>query len=1033
MNKKRIFQKISFLVSLALITQLTVFHLTPTKSKAADDPTPVYISSDITGDYTCGQGLTAVSNSSMSSERIINGSLTIPIGSTLIVPNGQHIAVTGPIRVYGTLINLGQVTGNNGFFSGYCIQDGYGGEGTTENYGTINVLGSFRIGTNYGGTVVTKFTNYASAQVYVSSPPGNSGPQADLCVGPLIVQTGPEVPDFENYGEIIASDGSPYLIKNIDNGRLIIADTYCNTDNMNLNVTTSGTVSSIDGAYLNSFTVTPPTGWKISESVNGVKLDELVFTESKADAKYFLFETATGYHTMETTLPAFTVRSNAIMPSTPYTITCTDGKGGERDYYQGNVTITPASGYKIAILKNGSYVAGNATSGVNSYTFTSTARNLTAYLFDNDDMKTAEITLPDINIIGDFYHISASTKKQQGDAVIYIRKTDIIANDGYRICLASDSTKTEQTVITVSNTILNVSLYVKDVGNGDTEWIGPVPIAQSIVIKSEADMPDPAYTLTCTDGRSGQQPYYEGDVTLTPASGYKVAVLDRNNNYLAGDSTSGAINYTFTQTSRGAKIYLYDSDGLRTASSIELPEINIFRDAYEISGLVKEDEDGLYYISKAEITAGTGYKIRLSTDSEETQKDLITFTETTRNVSLYVKDVAHNDNQWLGPIELPDFVIKTKAIMPEKQYTLTGTTYRDKYFQSDVVLKPAEGYKVTTSKDKEAVESLKFTKTERNVKIYLKDEDGLYTDEITVGDIVILRPGDGKVSVDAQYFGGKLDVSISSSTHDTKLAKTVYVYPDGSTSLAAPTAVGKYTVRVTFPENDIYQEVVTKADFEIKYLPTPTNPYTIEGTVGDNEFYTTDVTITPADGYSISDTLASNYVSSLTFNANSKIGYIYLRKLSTGEMTDRIEIKEIMIDKESPFITDLTDNQVIYTDAKQIIVQDDNLDEVFVNGEKVQVIKNSAVIDLTADEGIVEYTIVMKDKAGNVSTIVVTLISEWMKEGNVKEDVPLKLYPGMIYHFPEGSTWTVEGDPTVYHGGNSFIVEDNVEITFNRK
>ena len=55
-----------------------------------------------------------------------------------------------------------------------------------------------------------------------------------------------------------------------------------------------------------------------------------------------------------------------------------------------------------------------------------------------------------------------------------------------------------------------------------------------------------------------------------------------------------------------------------------------------------------------------------------------------------------------------------------------------------------------------------------------------------------------------------------------------------------------------------------------------------------------------------------------------------------------------------------------------------------------------------------------------------------MKEGNVQEGVPLKLYPGYTYNFPEGSTWTIEGDPTVYKGGNKFVVNNNVEIKFKK-
>ena len=231
---------------------------------------------------------------------------------------------------------------------------------------------------------------------------------------------------------------------------------------------------------------------------------------------------------------------------------------------------------------------------------------------------------------------------------------------------------------------------------------------------------------------------------------------------------------------------------------------------------------------------------------------------------------------------------------------------------------------------------------------------------------------------------------------------------------------------------DDYKELVVKDEFTISYLPTPTAPYSLEGKLGDNEIYTTDVKIIPADGYQISKTIKTGYVDSIELDKNGDIGYVYLKKKATGEMTDKIAIKEIMIDKEMPVITGIADKEVIYTDSKQVIVKDDNLFEVIVNGVKVAVSNGQAVIDLSADNGIMDYTIVMKDKAGHESTIFVKLITAWMQTGDVQEGVPLKLYPGYTYNFPEGSTWTIEGDPTVYKGGNKFVVTSNVEIKFKK-
>ena len=56
---------------------------------------------------------------------------------------------------------------------------------------------------------------------------------------------------------------------------------------------------------------------------------------------------------------------------------------------------------------------------------------------------------------------------------------------------------------------------------------------------------------------------------------------------------------------------------------------------------------------------------------------------------------------------------------PSNPYTISGSKYKDKFYDSDVEIIPAEGYKITTSKDKEPTDKLKITKTTKDLKIYL--------------------------------------------------------------------------------------------------------------------------------------------------------------------------------------------------------------------------------------------------------------------------------------------------------------------------
>ncbi len=777
-------------------------------------------------------------------------------------------------------------------------------------------------------------------------------------------------------------------------------------------------------------------GWKISpdtDVANAKSSYSFYWGGGPQHSAYYLFDENGKRSRNSYPVPGYYPKSNAVFPSGDCVIISgSNGDNGSAGYYRGSVTISvPSSNYTdVEVFKSGTSIGSGS-----SVTISETSRNLTVKLKDLDGQWTSTTkSISDIVILKDAYEISTQNRVVRDSQVYYLNKAIINNKNNYALRFSESDANTESTFLEITSSRNNVNIYVKDKNDSSASWIGPFNIG-NFVIKTVADMPTTPYSITCTDGRNGAQDFYEGDVTVTPASGYKLAVLDRNGNYIAGSATAGVENYTFTSTVRGASIYLYDQDGLRTSSSVQLPDINILAGSYEIAGTLTETDDFPMgcYINRATIKGLNGYKICLASDSTRTDNDTIVISESTEDVKIYVRDAGNNDSLWLGPIDLGDINIKSSATMPDVPYTLSGTKYKEKFYQSDVVLTPAEGYLVTTSKDKDAVASIKFTSTTKNVKIYLVDQFGLFSEEIKVGDIYVLREGEGKVTVNDLFYGGKVIPTVETKTNDVKKVSYKYKNASGGDYLKeVPSEVGKYIVEATFELTDNYQELLVKDEFEISYLPTPANPYSLEGTKGENEFFTTDVKIVPAAGYRISRTIKTGYVDSIDLNKNDDIGYVYLQKISTGEMTDKIAIKEIKIDKEIPLVTGIGNNEVIYTDSKQIIVKDDNLEEVSVNGVKVAVSGGQAVIDLSANNGITDYTIVMTDKAGNTSTIYVTLVTAWMKEGNIQEGVTLKLYPGYTYNFPEGSTWTIEGDPTVYKGGNKFVVTDNVEIKFKK-
>ena len=124
---------------------------------------------------------------------------------------------------------------------------------------------------------------------------------------------------------------------------------------------------------------------------------------------------------------------------------------------------------------------------------------------------------------------------------------------------------------------------------------------------------------------------------------------------------------------------------------------------------------------------------------------------------------------------------------------------------------------------------------------------------------------------------------------------------DSAYTTEKPSAVGRYTVRVTVAADENYTEASAAADFAIDYLTTPDTPFTISGTQGENGWYTSDVTIAPPDGYTISDTLNGTYSGSLTVSASKEAVTIYLRNES-GQMTGAVSAGGIKIDKDDPTI-----------------------------------------------------------------------------------------------------------------------------------
>lgn len=310
------------------------------------------------------------------------------------------------------------------------------------------------------------------------------------------------------------------------------------------------------------------------------------------------------------------------------------------------------------------------------------------------------------------------------------------------------------------------------------------------------------------------------------------------------------------------------------------------------------------------------------------------------------------------------------------------------------------------------------------------------TDEkkVSAATKVIVK-GEGVASVeqgDVNY-GTKPDPKAETSTNTEKTAVIEYKEAseeDTAYSQTVPTAVGNYTVRATFAETEAYGEAVATTDFSIKYLETPEPPYTLVGTKGENGYYTSNVVVKPAKGYMISTELNGTYVESLTIQ-NSQSGTSFYLKNASGERTGALRLETIKIKQGAPTVN-LEHGKTYYGDSQKLVIQDDYLSQVYVNGVLQNLDGTEFILQLGSNNGKKKYEITAVDVAGNKKTILVTVAAAWMKTGIIPEGVPVNLETGNGYKLGTGN-WKVAGDSTSYSGGTDFYVKKDGSYTFGKQ
>lgn len=513
--------------------------------------------------------------------------------------------------------------------------------------------------------------------------------------------------------------------------------------------------------------------------------------------------------------------------------------------------------------------------------------------------------------------------------------------------------------------------------------------------------------LQLEKGYTGEKLGVTKDTALTVKDGYTVQVNYKDHVY----SISSATEQKITDLA-GNTVSAVMGDAAAATMTVETPftsETYMYGEQAVAVYLAKDD----YYFPEdyqATVTGGSGTLDITRVNAKEI-KLAYTFADEKKNIQISLPAANARGTQD-APAGLDGGVKKVTGVTEDMEYAVSETS--DTWTQvtgitdsGTLAMEPGTWY-------------FRYKETDEK--------------KVSAATKVIVK-GEGVASVeqgDVNY-GTKPDPKAETSTNTEKTAVIEYKEAssdDTTYSQTVPTAVGNYTVRATFAETEAYGEAVATTDFSIRYLETPEPPYTLVGTKGENGYYTSNVVVKPAKGYMISTELNGTYVESLTIQ-NSQSGTVFYLRNASGERTGALRLETIKIKKQTPKLS-LENGKTYYGDSQKLVIQDDYLSQVYVNGVLQNLDGTEFVLQLGSNNGKKKYEITAVDVAGNKKTILVTVAAAWMKTGIIPEGVLVNLETGNGYKLGNGN-WKVAGDSTSYSGGTEFYVKKDGSYTFGKQ
>ncbi len=368
------------------------------------------------------------------------------------------------------------------------------------------------------------------------------------------------------------------------------------------------------------------------------------------------------------------------------------------------------------------------------------------------------------------------------------------------------------------------------------------------------------------------------------------------------------------------------------------------------------------------------------------------------DTTLITTDGRSGFSVWQGDVKypLPAVVMENKKI---------GEIYSAEASEKSIMFtEKAVGYQTT--------EKQKFTVTNKGMAdIYVK-----YDTSSDWDDMFKVTVSDSEEMISEIAEGGSVTYTV-----ETKKG------------LASGNHEGTLKLQFCTVDGDVFETQEIKVAFSVKKEPSISVPsgefYSLSGTKGKNGFYTSNVKVLPMEGFSIAKTLSDEFEESVTYSESTKKPAVYLQKNTTGQITEKAELKSIKIDKNKPKVKNVDDKETYYKDKIIVTVSDENLESVKLNSNPLVIADGKASVSLMAADDRTKYTIEAQDLAGNTKRLTFYLMPEWRKDGTIPGGKAVSLYKGTEYKLGSGY-WKVGSDPTNYSGGNSFYVSGDGTYTF---